>query len=185
MHLKTKKEKLLERRWWRKWGRIQARQLDFWYCVTWLWQSTLNSYCVGWNSPAVKTLPLLHPSSWQPMSTTLPVIHFERVDGCIPNSLQIWFLDLSDLSRPRSFCLASTAFTSSIHFLTDSTVNSPIFLFLWAEPLWWPVSLDFGVVGCVFLAEAPGWFFCFLAGVRFDPSGTATFEPSLKQVTQK
>ena len=40
--------------------------------------------------------------------------------------------------------------------------------------------LDFGVVSCVFLAEDPGCFFCFLAGVPFDPSGHSRFQAIFK-----
>ena len=59
-------------------------------------------------------------------------------------------------------------------------VNSPIFLFLWAESPWWLVSLDSGIVSCVFLPEDPGCFFCFLAGVPFDPLEHSRFQAIFK-----
>ena len=40
--------------------------------------------------------------------------------------------------------------------------------------------LDFGMVGCVFLAEYPVCFFCFLVGVPFDPSGHSCFQAIFK-----
>ena len=42
------------------------------------------------------------------------------------------------------------------------------------------MSLDFRVVGCVFLAEDLGCFFCFLASVPFDPLGHSRFQAIFK-----